>query len=277
VKDRATAPLNNNTRGLQQPHTSAAWSKPQTMTPTREKSEKQGKLGKKWPKPQGNTNPTVKRNPRGKRTLDRDIGNQEMTPEVHYGHHRNNSYVGKITVIPGFKQEGKYGHHNHAQNPKPILNANTAFGSNLVSPQVIMSEDVMTVSDNNHVKVDINDGEPPTNQTQSGKLPQKIIGNMVSNKKQQANEKAAAAKAAKAKAKAAAAKAAEKGGIEGNQNQDLPMHDGNQGDITPSESVGSKRKAITPQENIDDEGIQISITHMGIVFKQYFYSSITYF
>ena len=44
VKDRATAPLNNKTRGLQQPHTSpAVWSKAQTMNPTHEKSEK-GKI-----------------------------------------------------------------------------------------------------------------------------------------------------------------------------------------------------------------------------------------
>jgi hypothetical protein len=122
-------------------------------------------------------------------------------------------------------------------------------------------------SENNHVKVDIgrgNDGEPPTNHIQTGKLPQKRIDNMVSNNKQQANEKAAAAKAAKAKAKAAAAKAADERGIAGNRNQDISMLDGNQGDITTSESVGSKRKAITPQENIGNEGTQTSITHVGI-------------
>jgi hypothetical protein len=100
------------------------------------------------------------------------------------------------------------------------------------------------------------DGVPPTNQTQSGKLPQKTIDNMVSKKKQQANEKAAAAKAAKAKA--AAAKSAKESEI-ANRNQDTSMLEGGHESTT---SLG-KRKA-TPQDNTGHEGTRTSVTHMGI-------------
>jgi hypothetical protein len=78
------------------------------------------------------------------------------------------------------------------------------------------------------------DGEPSTNQIKSGKLPQNRIDNMVSKKQQLINEKA--------KAKAAAAKAAAEAEVEGNITQDLPMHDGNQGDTIPSESAGFETK-----------------------------------
>jgi hypothetical protein len=94
------------------------------------------------------------------------------------------------------------------------------------------------------------DGVPPTNQTQSGKLPQKTIDNMVSNKKQQANEKAAAAKAAK------------ESEIAGNRNQDTSMLEGGQDETTTS--VGSKRKATPQQDNTGHEGTRTSITYMGI-------------
>jgi hypothetical protein len=79
---------------------------------------------------------------------------------------------------------------------------------------------------------------------------------MVSNKKQQANEKAAAAKAAKAKA--AAAKAAKESEIVGGQ--DTSMLEGGQDESTTS--LG-KRKA-TPQDNTGHEGTRTSVTHMGI-------------
>ena len=72
------------------------------------------------------------------------------------------------------------------------------------------------------------DGEPPTNQIKSGKLPQNRTDNMVSNKKQKGIEKESEA----AKAKAAAAKAAEEREIEGTRNQDIP--DETQGEITTS-------------------------------------------
>ena len=102
AEDSATAPLNENTRGLQRPHTPpAAWTITQTMTPTLEKPKKKGKLDGTWQKPQRNTNPTSKQSPREKRTLARDTGKQEVTPEPTYDHHQNNPLVEKITIIPG--------------------------------------------------------------------------------------------------------------------------------------------------------------------------------
>jgi hypothetical protein len=99
------------------------------------------------------------------------------------------------------------------------------------------------------------DGEPSTNQIKSGKLPQNKIDNMVSRKKQLANEQAKAA-AAKAAAEAEAA------GL--NITQDLPMNDGNQGDTIQRDSVGSKHlRDGTVANTNDEEGTRTSVTHMG--------------
>jgi hypothetical protein len=84
------------------------------------------------------------------------------------------------------------------------------------------AKDVKTFSARNHAaERDIRmttEGEPPTNQDKSGKLPQNKIDNMVSRKKQLTNAKA---KAAAATAAAADAAEAEVGVL--NNNQDSPI------------------------------------------------------
>jgi predicted phosphoadenosine phosphosulfate sulfurtransferase len=79
----------------------------------------------------------------------RDTGNQDLAPDHHYGQHQRNSYARKITVISQIHHRKNYGHHTNPQNQKPITNANTAPDTKRVSPQLIMSKDVMTVSASN--------------------------------------------------------------------------------------------------------------------------------
>jgi hypothetical protein len=147
------------------------------MTPTHKTSvnNKKEKIDKPWLKPQGNIIPN-KRNPRGKRIMAWAIGNQELAHSHHYDQHQGNVFVRKISVTYQMHHRKNYAHQTNTQSQRPITNATAALATKQVSPQLIMSKDVRTVSASNHAAKMVirrkTDGEPSTNQINSGKLPQ---------------------------------------------------------------------------------------------------------
>ena len=102
---------------------------------------------------------------------------------------RKSSYK-KFTGISQIHHKVNTAHHTNTQNLQLITTANVVPGSKQVSPQLIMSADVKTVSARNHAaEMDIRfktNGAPPTNQNKSGQRPQHKTNNMVYTKKQKA-------------------------------------------------------------------------------------------